>query len=60
MAFYHTCLICGCNLDPDEKCDCRKEELKKEQFFKKNYFYGSSAENRESFGEGQKGRKGAM
>jgi len=35
MAYYHQCPRCNCNLDPGEKCDCRKEELKKEQFFKK-------------------------
>ncbi len=35
MAFYYSCPICSANLDPGEKCDCRKEELKKEQFFKK-------------------------
>lgn len=23
---YRTCPYCGANLDPDEKCDCRKEE----------------------------------
>ncbi len=24
--FYHTCTYCGANLDPGEKCDCRKED----------------------------------
>lgn len=30
MAFYHTCLLCGCNLDPGERCDCRREKEQKE------------------------------
>lgn len=25
MAYYDTCPYCGANLDPGEKCDCRKE-----------------------------------
>ncbi len=39
MAYYYTCPDCGANLDPGEKCDCRKEavdlnkkENKKEAF----------------------------
>ena len=24
-AYYHTCPDCGCNLDPGEICDCKKE-----------------------------------
>lgn len=23
MSYYHTCLLCGANLDPGERCDCR-------------------------------------
>lgn len=23
--YYHTCELCGANLDPNEKCDCREE-----------------------------------
>ena len=26
--YYRTCPNCGCNLDPDERCDCRKAEGK--------------------------------
>lgn len=33
MAFYHTCPLCGCNLDPGEKCDCESEAAKREQHF---------------------------
>lgn len=22
MAYYHICPLCGCNLDPGERCDC--------------------------------------
>lgn len=33
MAYYRICPYCGCNLDPDEKCDCREreEESKKQK-----------------------------
>lgn len=24
--FYRTCPHCGCNLDPQERCDCMKEQ----------------------------------
>lgn len=27
MSMFHTCPICGSNLDPGEKCDCRSEEF---------------------------------
>ncbi len=26
--YYHTCPYCGANLDPEEKCDCSREENK--------------------------------
>lgn len=26
MSYYHTCPICGANLDPGERCDCEREE----------------------------------
>ena len=26
MPYYHTCTLCGANLDPGERCDCEKEE----------------------------------
>lgn len=25
MSYYRTCEFCGCNLDPGEICDCRRE-----------------------------------
>ena len=25
MSYYHTCPLCGANLDPCEKCDCENE-----------------------------------
>lgn len=35
MAYYSVCSSCGCNLDPDEKCDCeKKKEEAKERFNK--------------------------
>lgn len=24
--YYHTCPLCGANLDPNESCDCQKDE----------------------------------
>jgi hypothetical protein len=39
MSLYHTCPICGANLDPGEACDCiinYKEEVKHENDAKKN------------------------
>ena len=26
MAYFNTCPLCGANLDPGEKCDCREKE----------------------------------
>lgn len=26
MSYFTTCQLCGANLDPGEKCDCKKEE----------------------------------
>lgn len=28
MGFFRTCPDCGCNLDPNEKCDCQNKEAK--------------------------------
>lgn len=36
MAYYNVCPHCGCNLDPGEKCDCRKEDEKMRGFFNRN------------------------
>lgn len=33
MAFYHTCPICGSNLDPGEICDCEREKDNREKVF---------------------------
>lgn len=30
MAQYWTCPNCGANLDPGERCDCEKEEVKED------------------------------
>ena len=35
MAYYNTCLTCGCNLDPGEKCDCKNEKKEAEQRYDK-------------------------
>lgn len=26
MSYYRTCPYCGANLDPGERCDCRREQ----------------------------------
>lgn len=31
MTYYHTCPICGANLDPGERCDCEKEQDENDQ-----------------------------
>lgn len=36
MAYYSICPKCGCNLDPQEKCDCETEETEKQDFFRKH------------------------
>lgn len=36
MAYYNVCTNCGCNLDPGEKCDCGKEEEKRQDFFSRH------------------------
>lgn len=33
MAYYNVCPDCGSNLDPGERCDCRKETEQKREFF---------------------------
>lgn len=30
MPYYHTCPLCGANLDPGEKCDCTLNNLKED------------------------------
>lgn len=37
MAYYNTCPLCGCNLDPGEKCDCEDCEDDKKEL---EEFYG--------------------
>ncbi len=33
MAFYNECPVCGCNLDPGEKCDCQDVREEKRNRF---------------------------
>lgn len=41
MAYYHVCPKCGCNLDPGETCDCKREsEVKEETERKGRKIYG--------------------
>lgn len=34
MAYYNTCPLCGCNLDPGEKCDCEDDKKELEEFYR--------------------------
>lgn len=36
MAYYNTCIYCGANLDPGEKCNCKEKRNKSEHFFAKH------------------------
>ncbi len=29
MSYYRVCPLCGCHLDPDERCDCREKEKRR-------------------------------
>lgn len=29
--YYKECPFCGCNLDPEEKCDCQDKKKKREE-----------------------------
>lgn len=42
MAYYNTCPLCGCNLDPGERCDCNRED-KKEKNRKNKFLAGGEA-----------------
>jgi predicted amidophosphoribosyltransferase len=33
MAYFNVCPDCGSNLDPGEKCDCKKEAVKQQEFY---------------------------
>lgn len=33
MAYYRTCPDCGAALDPEEKCDCKDEKKREQEFF---------------------------
>lgn len=44
MAYYNTCPVCGCSLDPGEKCDCEQEVHRKEQERQKMIFVGSNGQ----------------
>lgn len=35
MAYYSTCLMCGANLDPGEKCDCENKNIENKKFLSK-------------------------
>lgn len=33
--YYNVCPDCGANLDPGEKCDCRKEKMRREEAYRR-------------------------
>lgn len=37
MAYYSECPICGCNLDPGERCDCERERAEERERNKQFY-----------------------
>lgn len=41
MAYYNVCPKCGCNLDPQERCDCETEETEKQDFFRRHIKMGA-------------------
>lgn len=32
--YYKECAFCGCNLDPEEKCDCQDKKKKREELIR--------------------------
>lgn len=36
MAYFKTCMKCGCSLDPGERCDCEEEKKKQEVYMEKH------------------------
>ena len=32
--YYKECPFCGCNLDPEEKCDCQDKKKKREELIR--------------------------
>lgn len=37
MAYYDVCPDCGANLDPGESCNCRDEEMRKQESIEKMF-----------------------
>ena len=54
MAYYNVCPKCGCNLDPQEKCDCEAEETEKQNFFNKHLKMDPKARQLKFVFEGEK------
>ena len=44
MAYYRECGLCGCALDPGEKCDCEKEAQEKQEQLQKMVFVGRNGQ----------------
>lgn len=54
MAYYNVCPKCGCNLDPQEKCDCEAEETEKQNFYNKHLKMDPKARQLRFVFEGEK------
>lgn len=57
MAFYKTCPICGCNLDPGEKCACEAEREHRQKVLDKNIKMGPGGQYYFSFAKQDNGRR---
>jgi len=44
VAYYRECGLCGCALDPGEKCDCEKEAQEKQEQLQKMVFVGRNGQ----------------
>lgn len=54
MAFYKECPLCGCTLDPGEKCDCQEEKEQEQQRIMGMFRVGGNGQMNFSFaGEGR-------
>lgn len=41
---YHTCAICGANLDPGEPCDCREEKERERKKMQNRFRVGKNGQ----------------
>lgn len=43
---FYQCPICGCSLDPGEKCDCQKEKKEADANDAKRFIYGDPGQHK--------------